>query len=266
MIAPLLRDVSPLSLSTVPLLNRQVFMTEKHVLITGVSSGIGLGLAQAYLDRGCQVLGTSRRQPDSLVDNPQFRFQAMDLSQLESIEAPLTSLVADIELLDLVILNAGRLGFFGDLADSPPDDLQHTMTLNVWSCKTVLDILFARQIDIPQVVTISSGAAVNGNRGWSGYSISKAALNMLTKLYAKERPDTHFCAFAPGLVDTTIQDELLARQPDERYAAVEVLRSKRGTGDMPQPDVAAARFLPVFDRLPDLIESGDFTDIRQLRI
>ena len=28
---------------------------------------------------------------------------------------------------------------------------------------------------------ISSGAAVNGNRGWGGYSLSKAALNMLTK-------------------------------------------------------------------------------------
>lgn len=240
-------------------------MPANRVFITGVSSGIGLGLAQAYLNRGCEVLGTSRREPDSLKENPQFRFESADLSEPDSVEAPLTRLLADIDRLDLVILNAGRLGFFGDLSDSPPDDLQRTMTVNVWSCKAVLDVLFKPDIPIAQVVTMSSGAAVNGNRGWSGYSISKAALNMLTKLYATERPDTHFCAFAPGLVDTAIQDELLSREPDERYAAVEVLRSKRGTQDMPQPDVAAERFIPVFERLPQLVDSGDFTDIRKLR-
>lgn len=237
----------------------------RTVFITGVSSGIGLALAQGYLERGFRVLGTSRRKPEpSLADHAEFRFRSIDLAITDTIEPQLNELLDGVECIDLAILNAGRLGFFGDLTESDLGDLQRTMTVNVWSCKVVLDTLFRRGIKVSQVVTVSSGAAVNGNRGWSGYSISKAALNMLTKLYATERPGTHFCAFAPGLVDTAIQEELRAREPDDRYAAVEVLRSKRNTPDMPQPREAADRFIHVFDRLPELVTSGDFADIRQL--
>ena len=89
------------------------------------------------------------------------------------------------------------LGSLGDMSEAQLDDLKRVMDVNVWSNKTVLDALFARAFPVKQVVTISSGAAVNGNRGWRGYSISKAALNMLTRLYAAENPDTHFCARWP---------------------------------------------------------------------
>ena len=87
---------------------------------------------------------------------------------------------------------------------------------------------------------------------------------MLTKLYAKEQPQTHFCAFAPGLVETPIQDVLQSMSPDERFPSLETLRSKRGTADMPEPREAARRFLTAFDRLPKLVASGEFADIRSL--
>ena len=49
-------------------------------LITGVSSGLGHGLARVYLDRGWHVLGTSRRTPDDLVGRDRFDFHACDLT------------------------------------------------------------------------------------------------------------------------------------------------------------------------------------------
>ncbi len=235
----------------------------KQVFITGVSRGIGLGLAKRYLDLGAEVCGLSRTAPESLLAHDRFRFQSCDLEKIDQIPAALEDLLKERNPIDLVILNAGVLGQFGDLAETPLTDLARTMQVNVWSNKVVLDWLFAQSFEIGQVVTISSGASVNGNRGWSGYGISKAALNMFTKLYAKEQSATHFTALAPGVVDTVIQDNLLSRERDERFPALEILRSKRGTADMPDPETAAERLVNTIARLPNLMESGNYADVRK---
>ena len=236
----------------------------RGLLITGVSSGIGHGLAEFYLEQGYRVLGTSRRTPPDLLEHPEFRFRSIDLGHPTALGPPITALLDETRHLDLVVLNAGILGGFGDLGDADLDDLTHTMQVNVWSNKCVLDALYGAGVTIQQVVAVSSGASVNGNRGWSGYSISKAALNMLVTLYARERPETHFAALAPGLVDTFMQEQLRARAPDDRYPAVEVLRGKQHTPDMPQPEDAAEVLAATIADLPQRVDSGAYADIRKL--
>nr|VFJ94224.1 MAG: NAD(P)-dependent dehydrogenase, short-chain alcohol dehydrogenase family [Candidatus Kentron sp. H]VFJ94998.1 MAG: NAD(P)-dependent dehydrogenase, short-chain alcohol dehydrogenase family [Candidatus Kentron sp. H]VFK01478.1 MAG: NAD(P)-dependent dehydrogenase, short-chain alcohol dehydrogenase family [Candidatus Kentron sp. H] len=239
-------------------------LPRQTILITGISSGIGNALARHYLESGHRVLGTSRRRPDDLRQYPVFRFVAADLGQPDAIGPALVALVSDIRKLDLVILNAGVLGTFGDLPGASLSDLEHTMQVNVWANKLILDTLFHRGVDIGQVVAISSGASVNGNRGWGGYAISKIALNMLIKLYGRERPDTHFCAFAPGLVDTDILGRLFSREPDARYPSLEALRAKRHTSDMPTPEAAAPLLATAMARLPRVIESGEYVHLGTL--
>ena len=242
-------------------------MTEnehRNVLITGVSSGIGHALAAYYLDHGWAVYAASRRTPDELTKHAAFHFASIDLGEFALAHARLLALIEGVTHLDLVVLNAGVLGKFGDIGDAQFDDLKHTLNINLWANKVVLDTLHGAEISIDQAVTISSGAAVNGNRGWSGYAISKAALNMLTKLYAAERPDTHFCALAPGLVDTEIQDELEAVGEDERYPSLANINAKRGTPDFPTGEQLAPRLAETIARLPGLVESGAFADIRKL--
>ena len=156
------------------------------VFITGVSSGIGNGLAHEYLARGEKVVGISRRQPTDLLTHENFRFAAVDVTDPDAIASEVPKLFADCEKIDVAILNAGILGRLSDMKDSSLDELKQLMDVNVWSNKTILDVLLLNCPQTNKVVTISSGAAVNGNRGWSGYSISKAALNMLTMLYARE--------------------------------------------------------------------------------
>lgn len=236
----------------------------KRVLITGVSSGIGYGLAKEFLNRGWQVFGVSRRQPEDLAEQPSFQFQRLDLGETQDVEPALRKLLRGIESLDLAVLNAGILGKLSDMSDADLSDLKNTMKVNVWANKVILDALYENDIKLPQVVAISSGASVNGNRGWSGYSISKAALNMLIKLYAQERPETHFCPLAPGIVDTGMQAVIAKRPSDERFPSFDRLRSKRGTAEMPQPADAAGMLIDVFARLPDLVASGEYADVRSL--
>ncbi len=235
----------------------------KNILITGVSSGIGCGLARHYLDVGHRVCGLSRRNPNDLRQQG-LRFVRCDLADSAAIAPAVGRLISNLSQLDLVILNAGVLGRFGDLADAELDDLARTMQINVWSNVAVLNSIFCRQLKVAQVVAVSSGASVNGNRGWSGYSVSKAGLNMLMRLYSREHLDTHFCALAPGLVDTAMQDELCGRDPDQRYPAIDALRKKRHTPEMPEPQRAAAVLAEAIERLPQLVESGQYADIRSL--
>ena len=112
---------------------------------------------------------------------------------------------------------------------------------------------------------ISSGAAVNGNKGWGAYALSKATLNMLAKLYAHEFPETHVCALAPGLVDTAMQDYLCDSQlvDADRFPSVNTLRDARGTASMPTAAQIASQ---ITAKTADLRAhpSGSFLDVRNL--
>jgi NAD(P)-dependent dehydrogenase (short-subunit alcohol dehydrogenase family) len=236
----------------------------RNVLITGVSSGIGHALAQSFLENGVRVFGVSRRKPEDLLEHQRFMFLTLDLTDYNAVADALPELLEDVGSLDLVVLNAGILGRITDLSDASLDELKRTMEINLWANKMLIDELLDNGLRISQIVAISSGASINGHRGWSGYSLSKAALNMLIKLYAAENPETHCCALAPGLVDTAMQDYLASLPDDERYPSLERIRSRRGTSDMPTPEELAPRLIETMSKLPRMVDSGQYVDIREL--
>ncbi|BDD02625.1 SDR family NAD(P)-dependent oxidoreductase [Aureibacter tunicatorum] len=235
----------------------------KKVLLTGCSSGIGLGLAKELLAQGHEVYGLSRRTPKDLINNKSFHFCSLDLNNLESISQNISVFLQNIEKLDIVVLNAGILGDIKDMKDTSIKELNDIMQVNVWANKVLLDSLFDTVGTIEQVVGISSGAAVNGNRGWSGYAISKASFNMLIQLYAAERAQTHFSSLAPGLVDTAMQDYLCGGNVDsEKFSSIQRLKEARGTEYMPSPEELAKRLLETISEV-SAQASGSFIDIRK---
>ncbi len=232
-----------------------------NLFITGNSSGLGRGLAQVYLERGWSVYGVSRRGCD--LENERLRDIRADLSDFEAVPVALSELLRGVGHLDLVILNAGVLGPIKDLHDTSVEEIYQVMDINVWSNKVILDWLLDAGIRIDQMVLISSGAAVRGNRGWGAYALSKATLNMLTQLYAHEFPDSHLTALAPGLVDTAMQDYLCDEADAERFQSLQRLRAARGTPAMPTPEQAARM---IADIVPGLTAhpTGGFLDVRDL--
>src|SRR5215213_6733250 len=156
----------------------------RTVLITGVSSGIGLGLAREYLVQGVQVLGLSRREPQEFKARSNFRFQNADLRKSHETSEAICRLLNGLDRVDLVILNAGILGRVADMGEIAVEEFREVMEVNLLANKVLLDVVFAQDIPVLQVVAMSSGAATTANRGWNAYSISKAALNMMIALYA----------------------------------------------------------------------------------
>lgn len=235
----------------------------KRVFITGVSSGLGYALADAYLSQGAKVYGCSRREPRELIAKG-LRFEAIDLSgDAVAGGRALKRLLAGVDTLDLVILNAAKLGQIQDMQAVDLADLRETMEVNVFANKWMLDTIFECLDRVAQVVAISSGASLSGSRGWNGYSLSKAALNMLVKLYAGECSDTHFTSLAPGLVDTAMQDYLTSLPADDRYAPLQILKDAKGTEKMPTAHLCAERLISVFELLRNF-PSGSYQDIRKL--
>ena len=234
----------------------------QKILITGVSSGLGHGLAKLYLEKGATVYGCSRREPKDLLAAG-LHWAAIDLNSAETARSAFQQLIEPVERFDCAILNAAKLGTIRDMADTPLEDLRETMEINVWANKWLIDALFEGDRQVDQIVAISSGASQSGSRGWNGYSLSKAALNMLIKLYAGERPDTHFTALAPGLVDTEMQDYLTGLPEDDRYKPLEILKAAKGTEKMPDGDTCAQMLIDTFSNLRTY-PSGEYVDVRKM--
>jgi hypothetical protein len=88
---------------------------------------------------------------------------------------------------------------------------------------------------------------------------------MLIDLYSKENATCHFCALAPGLIETGMQDYIndLPESYQAKYPLVKKLTEARGTEKMPKPKDAAKI---VSKSIPRALEhpSGSFLDVRDM--
>lgn len=234
--------------------------TPKNVLITGNSSGLGLGLSQQFIEQGFHVYGCSRSGcPIEQGINDIY----CDLSDFDRIDEALNQLLAQVSHLELVILNAGVLGEIKNISATSITELRQMMDLNTWSNKVILDWLLKSEITINQIILMSSGAAVLGNNGWNGYAISKAALNMLGRLYAHEFTHTHISAIAPGLIDSKMMDTMCTEGDSQRFPALQRIQQAKQNGKVLTPKQAAERILQALPHIKQY-ESGSFIDIRQI--
>lgn len=235
-----------------------------RILITGTSSGIGNGLAREYLSRGEEVYGLSRRRPGKLESYSNYHHLAIDLTEYAKVNTLLPEYLSGVDSFNLVILNAGILGDIAFARDVTLEEMKRVMELNVWANKHLLDVLFSSVNEIRQVVGMSSKASLRSTPGWGPYCMSKAGLNMLMNVYAKEHPETHFISFAPGLVDSEIQEEIWNIKDAEKYPSAKRLQSVRFTDEMPDPDTAAPGLIEGMNKALEY-ESGEFVDVRDMK-
>ncbi|MRJ01954.1 MAG: SDR family NAD(P)-dependent oxidoreductase [Epsilonproteobacteria bacterium] len=227
-----------------------------EIFITGIGSGLGEALALEFLEAGENVYALSRHLPRSLEGFENLHFLSLNLFAHEKIGIAMEELLGDVEL-DLAILNAGVVGELKEMEETSLHEIEAIMDLNVWANKVILDRLKRRTVK--QIVAISSGASVSGARGWNGYALSKAALNMLIRLYGEEMPHTHLTSLAPGIIDTPMLRYIMEHGDPHRFPVVQRLRE---APKMTPRDGARL----IIDTLPRLLEypSGEYLDIRQL--
>ena len=227
------------------------------IFITGVGSGLGYALSKKYLERGETVYAVGRDLPPLFDKEPNFFFFPYDLQETFALKAEIGAFIRNHHF-DIAILNAGVLGEIKPLKATALEEIRTVMDINVWANKELIDTL-ENYSSVKQIVGFSSGAAVNGSKGWGAYSLSKSALNMLMKVYAKELPGIHFTALAPGVIRTPMVEHILQEVDRTLYPSAQRLAE----GPILTPDQAASNLIGIFGRLLEY-ESGSFIDVRSM--
>ncbi len=230
-----------------------------NCFVSGSSSGIGYELSKLLLDEGQQVWGLSRSVPDfdGISGYEHMRSDLSDLCELKDLGERLSEIP---DTFDVVYLNAAIIGQFTPMLKLSNDALEEVFRVNVVANRAILSALL-RHSKLKQVIAVSSGASRNGSPGMGGYSISKAALNMLIQTLAAENSGTHFSAVAPGVFSTSMIQYVSSQKSDQTYHLPDTFRQMQKRGEMPGPRLGAERLLKSRERLLEL-PSGGFHDIR----
>lgn len=180
-------------------------------IVTGSSSGIGERTAQRLSELGAKVVVNSAssveagRAVAAALPGESHYVQA-DISDKEQCQRLLDETVAKFGRLDLLVNNAGwtTLVPHGDLDALTDEIFMKTFEVNVfgtwWLTKAAMPLLRTSQDG--HVVNITSVAGVRPMGSSIAYSMTKAALNQMTRLMAKSHGPVRFNAVAPGLVET----------------------------------------------------------------
>lgn len=171
-------------------------LTNKVIIVTGGSSGIGEHIVNNLRLNGAYVVAADLHQSDTFKDDPNVLFEECNVSKKASVEAMVKRVVAKYGRIDGLINNAGvsRVRMLVDYYGQKPeyemseDDFDFMVNVNqkgVMFCSQAV----ARQM-IQQksgvIINMSSGAGLKGSKGQSIYSATKAAVHSFAMAWAKE--------------------------------------------------------------------------------
>ena len=185
-------------------------MTAQRVVISGASSGLGLALAQHYLEQGA-IVGVFARRADYLQSlSKQYPQQVycypLDVRDSAAVQAAAQRFIAHKGVPDIVIANAGiSVGTLTDYAEDI-DVFQQIMDVNMLGViKTFQPFLVPmREVGHGTLVGIASVAGFRGLPGAGAYSASKAALISYMESLRVELHGSgmHAVTICPGYIKT----------------------------------------------------------------
>jgi NAD(P)-dependent dehydrogenase (short-subunit alcohol dehydrogenase family) len=217
-------------------------LSGKVALITGASRGIGEAIALAYSQAGAKVILASRKQAD--LDQVAEKIHdlggdvlamAAHTGDMDAIRAVVEKASATYGGIDIVVNNAATNPHFGPILTAEEGHWDKILDVNVKGyfrvVKACVDSMQARGGG--KVVNMSSVAGLEPQPMMGIYSVSKAAVLMLTKVLAAELAPSNIQvnAIAPGFVKTRfsaalwqnpqINEAILKRIPQKRMAEPE---------------------------------------------
>lgn len=190
-------------------------LKDKVAVVTGSTSGIGVGIARLFAAEGAKVVICGRREAkgQAVVDmiageGGEAWYHFMDMTDTGSVEKLFADTVEKYGKIDILVNNAANVG----LKDGRVDEL----SLEMWDAIFQSDIrgtFFATKCVIPfmkenetggSIINIGSMASCGGDLGSTAYACAKAGVDMLTKYTALQvgKSNIRCNCVRPGLIVT----------------------------------------------------------------
>ena len=210
-------------------------MSQKSVLITGASRGIGAACAAAFAKAGYRVFLNGRKSIEKLNTLAgKLREQGADCEALPGDvgnPAEVRQIFDKIRQIcggvDVLVNNAG-ISYIGLLTDMTDDDWDRILQTNLSS------VFYCSRAAVPYMVSQKSGKIINISSMWGrvgascevAYSATKAGMNGFTMALAKELAPSNIQvnAVACGVIDTDMNAQL---DREERNSLIEEVPAGR---------------------------------------
>src|SRR5947199_4446239 len=183
---------------------------KKSVLITGASKGLGAALAGELAGAGARVVMVARHADELEKAAARIGAYALpaDIGDKHAVHAIAGAAAALVGPIDILIHNASTLGPtpLRLLLDTECEDFEQVLQTNLIGpfrlTKIVAGAMALRGSGL--VVHVSSDAAIGAYPRWGAYSVSKAALDHLGRMWAAELSSegVRFFSVDPGEMDT----------------------------------------------------------------
>lgn len=246
----------------------------KYAIVTGTSRGLGEAIAKQLLEKGVIVFSVARHRNALLEETAKqagvlFYPLSFDLHNLQDVEEVMKEIFAAMDLdsaSDLYLVNnAGMLDPIKPVERAENELLVQNVEVNLLAPMLLISEFLKWTKDAPlekRIINISSGAGKNPYSGWSAYCTTKAGIDMFTRCVALEEEGktypTKILSFAPGVVDTSMQEQI--RNTDkEDFIHIDRFLSLKKEGKLLSPSYVARVIV-------DLLEADHFEQGGVVRI
>jgi NAD(P)-dependent dehydrogenase (short-subunit alcohol dehydrogenase family) len=207
-------------------------------LITGASRGIGAAVARRFAAEGARLILAARTVGGLEEVDDQIRQTGAERATLVPLDvtngAQIDQLGAAIferfGRLDVLVANAGVGGTLSPVPHVSPKDWDEVMAVNLTANFRLIRSMdpLLRQSEAGRAIFVTSGAALRPMAYWGPYSASKAALEMLVRVYAAEVEKTPIRAnlLDPGVVRTAIRAKAFPGEDPNRVPPPESITDR----------------------------------------
>ena len=225
----------------------------KTALVTGSTSGIGLGIAKALAEQGANIMMNGFGEKDAAMAQVkafgvEVDYHGADMSKPAEIEAMMQATEKRFGAVDILVNNAG-IQHVANVEDFPVDRWDAIIAINLSSAfhTTRLAMPGMKQRNWGRIINLASVHGLVGSAQKSAYVAAKHGIVGLTKVIALETAQTGVTcnAICPGWVLTPlVQKQVDARaekdQVNNEEAKKRLLSEKQPSGEFVTPEQLAA--------------------------
>jgi len=225
----------------------------KTALVTGSTSGIGLGIAKALAEQGANIMMNGFGEKDAAMAEVkafgvEVDYHGADMSKPAEIEAMMQAAEKRFGAVDILVNNAG-IQHVANVEDFPVDRWDAIIAINLFSAfhTTRMALPGMKQRNWGRIINLASVHGLVASAQKSAYVAAKHGIVGLTKVTALETAQTGVTcnAICPGWVLTPlVQKQVDARAEKDKVnneeAKKRLLSEKQPSGEFVTPDQLAA--------------------------